>query len=198
MSYLRYSDRSNWKDIEKQMIFEAWVPYVSDRPLDFFIPFKTDDKNPPSALHKRSEGFITDIIEDNSNFSAHLVVTPLKRRKVVILSRDEVCQSYDDDEVLIAKIVSVKKWMRSLPWYSDLVNGSHQWFVHLPESETGVESYINMSQIMTIGKKMLISQHSLLDPERMKMVESRYMYSVALGLIKGESEEDEDESAVNE
>lgn len=124
------------------------------------------------------------MIEDDSIFSSHKAVTDLKRRKVVVLSRDEVCQSQYEDDVLIAKIITIKDYHRSKPWYQDLVNGSHQWFVHLPEHITGKESYINMSQIMTIGKKMLIQKHHYLPSEQMEMVEARYVYGVQLGVIK--------------
>lgn len=177
---LRYSDPRQWVNIEKQMIFEAWVPYVSDRPLDFFVPCEIKD----STYEGKRVGFLTEVIEDDSIYSTHLAVSELRRRKVVILSRDDVCQATYEDDVLIAKIITVKDHHRSKPWYEQLVEGTHQWFVHLPAEITGKESYINMSQIMTIGKKMLIQKHKLLPSEQMEMVEARYVYGVELGVIK--------------
>ncbi|SDM16688.1 hypothetical protein SAMN05428961_110136 [Paenibacillus sp. OK060] len=36
----KFMDKSNWANIEHGWVFEAIVPYVGERPLDFFIPDK--------------------------------------------------------------------------------------------------------------------------------------------------------------
>lgn len=37
----KFADKSNWSLINRGQIFEAVVPYVGERPLEFFIPDRT-------------------------------------------------------------------------------------------------------------------------------------------------------------
>lgn len=195
MNPFYYSDENKWNDIEKQAIFEAWVPFIANRPLPFFIPY-ADEGTQDIHSGKRVEGFVTNIIGDDSLNSSHLVVNKLKRRKVVVLSRDEVCQNRNMPEILVARIYSVKDYQRYAPWYEGLLNGKHEWFVHLPAEITGKESYINMTQVMPIGKNLLIQKHDMLSTYHMAEVEARYEYGVDLGVIKLDGEEEG--TAVNE
>lgn len=184
-----YSDKERWKDIEKQMIFEAWVPFVSNRPLQFFVPYPKSEEEEESPLHTGIiKGHLTNIIGDDSTSSTHNVVSTLKRRKVVVLSRDSVCKNDYMPEIIVARIFSIKDKHREARWYPDLVSGNHEWFVHLPKHITGRESYVNMTQTMPIGKNLLIKRYGLLDSELMKMVEARYKHGIALGVIKETSD----------
>ncbi|MGG4105252.1 PemK-like protein [Paenibacillus lautus] len=171
-----FSDYDKWSEISKQSIFEAWVPYVSDRPLQFFIPKHGSD----------NEGYLTDVIADSTNESEHKIVTELKRRRVLILTSDELCKSKTFPDILVAKIVSIKERHREQNWYKNhLVNDTHPLYVHLGKDVTGEESYINLAQPMTIGKKMLIQNYNkVLGPDRMALVEDRYARLVSLGVIK--------------
>src|SRR5690606_1971483 len=111
----------NWSEITKQSIFEAWVPYVSDRPLDFFVPRSDDGK----------EGVITNVIDDRTPLSEHRIVNTMKRRKVIILTSDELCQNYMISDVLVAKIISVKVHQRNQDFYKKyLINDIHPLYVH--------------------------------------------------------------------
>jgi len=178
LSRLHFSDYDNWKDIEKQYIFEAWVPFVSDRPLQFFVPREGCEK----------EGFLTDIIDDNTPSSQHQIVSDLKRRKVVVLTSDELSKSLTFPDVLVAKIITVKEHHRQQDWYRLLLRDEHPLAVYLPKSITGEECYINMAQITTIGKKLLIEKQQLLPADRMEIVEQRYEEIADLGVIKLDSE----------
>lgn len=171
-----FSDPDKWSEICKQGIFEAWVPYVSDRPLNFFIP-KHGSPN---------EGFLTDVIADNTFESSQRIVTDLKRRKVLVLTADDLCQDTYFDDILVAKIISIKDRHRQQDWYKNLLlKDKHPFYIHLPENGVIKESYINISQPMTIGKKMLIENHNIiLQSNRMALVEKRYAEMVDLGLIK--------------
>ncbi|WP_237690735.1 PemK-like protein [Paenibacillus caui] len=183
MEGLKYSDYDQWSEISKQYIFEAWVPFVPDRPLDFFV------HNEGSV----TEGFITSVIDDRTVYSIHKAVIPLKRRKVVILTADSLCKDKYYPDILVAKIVSIKDHHRDQEWYKLLVQDKHALFVHLPAEITGEESYINMAQVTSIGKKLLIEKKNILSAGRMQLVERRHKECIDLGVIKTEIEE-----AINE
>lgn len=178
-----FSDPDNWEEIEKQSIFEAWVPFVAQRELQFYIP------NP----EKENHGIITGIIDDSSHDSEHFIVSKMKRRKVIVLTKDELCQDVMFPDVLVAKIISIKD-KTSRP-YKLMVENKHPFFIHLPEHITGEESYINMAQVTTIGKTLLIQKQSMLPRDQMAIVEEMYAKCVDLGIIK---EDSSDDIAVNE
>lgn len=178
MSKLYFSDYDNWPTIQKQYIYEAWVPFVTDRPLNFFINNHGSEK----------EGFLTEFIEDNSISSEHRVLVTLKRRKVLILSSDEQAQNKIQPDVLMAKIVTIKPIQRLQDWYKALIKDEHALFVYLPKEITGEEAYINMTQVTTIGKKLLIQKKNLLTADRMELVEKRHMECIDLGVIKPDAE----------
>ncbi|OME54071.1 hypothetical protein BSK59_15940 [Paenibacillus odorifer] len=181
-----FSDYDKWSEICKQGIFEAWVPFVSDRPLEFFIPNHDNPK----------KGTLTDVISDNTQESQQRIITDLKRRKVLILTSDELCKDMMFPDVLVAKIISIKDHHRDKDWYNNLlIKDKHPFYIHIPENEIIKESYINVSQPMTIGKKMLIKNHNMILPaDRMILVERRYADMVELGVIKVS----EDSQVINE
>lgn len=192
----KYIDRQKWSDIEKQSIFEAWVPFIPNRPMPFFISDEFSDDGKP-LLHNGMTGYLTDIIGDDSKSSIHYVLHTMKRRKVVILSSDDVCQNTTMPDLLVARIVSVKDYHREAIWYPNLLDGTHEWFVHLPEHVTGKESFINMMQAIPIGKNLLIEKYpSMLSSDKMRMIEERFAAGLALGVIKDIG--DEDGIAINE
>ncbi|EJW13909.1 PemK-like protein [Paenibacillus alvei] len=171
-----FSDYDKWSEICKQGIFEAWVPWVSDRPLEFFIPKHDNPK----------EGILTDVISDKTEESQQKIITDLKRRKVVVLTSDDQCQDTYFSDVLVAKIVSIKDHHRTQDWYKNyLLNDIHPFYVHIPANGVLKESYINIAQPMTIGKKMLIKNHNMILPaDRMVLVEKRFTEMIDLGVIK--------------
>ncbi|WP_410514711.1 PemK-like protein [Paenibacillus sp. BR2-3] len=178
MDGLKFSDYDEWSGIQKQNIFEAWVPFVPDRPLDFFVHNEGSE----------NEGFITSIINDTSKLSTHNVVIPLKRRKVVILTSDKLCADIYYPDVLVAKIVTIKDHHCTQDWYKLLLADKHSLFVRLPKEITGEESYINMAQVTSIGKKLLIQKKYILPAERMQLVERRHKECIDLGVIKNDTE----------
>lgn len=49
-SNFKFTDTNNWSLIDRGSIFEAVMPYVGQRPLEFFIP---DKKSPHTGKSKR-------------------------------------------------------------------------------------------------------------------------------------------------
>lgn len=183
----RYEDHQYWSEIGKQQIFEAWVPHVANRPMGFFVPFNDGQDiellQREPYITKPIEGMVTNQIQDNSIFSEHLVVNKLKRRRVVILTGTEWCVDETYPVVNVAKIVSIKPDRKGTKWHQTVVNGDHPFFVHLPEEITGVESYINMAQVTTIGKKLLITKYGQMRADIMRSIEKTYNKIVDLGII---------------
>jgi mRNA-degrading endonuclease toxin of MazEF toxin-antitoxin module len=181
LSDLRYTDKRNWKEIERQRVFEALLPYVPERPIEFFVP-------DPSEPNK---GTICKHFGDTQGAAEQKVVLTLKRRKVLILSSDENCQSQYQTDVTVAKVSSISEKQKSTKMYQLLVSDRHPLFAYLPKDVTGVESYVDLSSVTTIGKSMLLSKKVLIPAERMQLVNQRLEECIALGIVK------EDEVAEN-
>jgi hypothetical protein len=170
-----FADMDKWDEIQKQGIYEAWVPYVIDKPIDFFVPDPEKD----------SYGYITSVIDDNTPISEHKILTPMKRRKIVILTSDENCKNRFIPDVTILKIISIKDSVKNQDFYKKyLINDLHPFYVHLPEEITEKESYVNIVQIMTISKKLLIKNVSMMPSTRMDIIESRIADYIDLGNVK--------------
>lgn len=110
-----------------------------------------------------------------------------QRRKVIVLSSDDYSKNIHIQDILIAKIVTIKSNHREQNWYKLLIEDKHPLFVHLPEGITGEESYVNLAQVTSIGKKMLINKRLLLPEDRMQLVENRLNDFIDLGVIKSDS-----------
>lgn len=176
---MRYTNPDNWNEIERQYIFEALMPYVPERPIGFFIP---DSDDPEKGTLSKSYG-------DFSKAAEQQVVLTMKRRKVLILSSDELSQDNVFSDVTVAKIVSIKPYQRNEEWYKLLIEDKHPLFAYIPKDITGQECFVDLSTVTTIGKSMLLSRKVQIPGSRMEIVNERLEECIALGVVKRTEEE---------
>ncbi|WP_336784137.1 hypothetical protein [Paenibacillus illinoisensis] len=185
-----FMDKSKWSLIKKGWIFEAAVPYVGERPLDFFIPDKKDSFR-GKVVRGTSVALSEDFTEGGN--TVYQVVLDLKPRKVVVLSNDELNSSETQLDVMVAKFYSITDKDKSESWYELAVNGTHPFFVYLGQEVTGRECIIDLSTITTIHKNMLLEE-KLDITSIMPVIESKIQYCFDLGLdatrLEGHSDEE--------
>lgn len=178
---LKFLDEANWKHIKRGWVYEAAMPYVGQRPLDFFIP---DKGNPYRGTVKGFNG-------DFRPSEVHQIVVSLKQRKVVVVSRDEdINQDNRIKTVNVAPIVSIEPSEHDTEWYKMAVSGEHPFFVYLPEIVTGKECIINVSNITTIHKTLLLNDKFDLS-EFLPVIDNKLEYCLQLGAYKADSEVEE-------
>lgn len=177
-----YTNPANWTDFQYGHIFEAVVPYVPERPGLFYKPHPT----------QRNTGTITSSLGNFSNASEQQMVTTLKRRKVLILSENEIVQDSTMRDITVAKIYSVKPTDRNQHWYQLLISDQHPFFIRLDSSVTGVECFVNISTVTAIGKTMMLDKKMPVPAERMTLVGQRITEYIGLGLMNKDAEDDSD------
>ena len=177
----KFVSKKNWEQIEKQYIFEALLPFVPERPIDFFIP------DPNDAT--KTKGTLSNSTGDFSLAAEQRVVLTLKRRKVVVLSSDENCQDTALRNVMVARIISIKPEQVGQDWYNLLVQDQHPWFAYLPKEVTGQECFVDLTSVTAVGKTMLLSKKYMVPSDRMAIVETVFQNCIDLGVIKSDEAE---------
>ncbi|PIH61536.1 hypothetical protein [Paenibacillus sp. LK1] len=184
----KFLDKSNWSLIKNGWVFEAIVPYVGERPLDFFIPDnKSKFRGTTTGTRKVKGPRKGTNIATTENFSRggeFEIVLTAKTRKIVVLSNDDLDNSLGHGTVMIAKIVSVDEHEKEEEWYKLTVEGSHPFFVHLDEAFTGKECFIDMASITTIHKNLLFEEKFFLGNNIMMNVTSKLDYLMNLGFYR--------------
>lgn len=163
----------NWKDIKRGWIHEAVVPFTAERPLDFFIE---DEKNPKYGKIESGFGVFKPSI-------LHKAVVELKQRKVLILSNDEICQATDVYDITVAPIYGIYSDDKQKDWYKQVVNNDHPFFAYLPEEVTGKECLIDLTNVISISKNMLLKDKIDIS-DKMDHIENVLERCLQLGLYK--------------
>lgn len=178
---LKFLDQSNWSEIRRGLMYEAAIPFVGKRPLDFFIP-DPDNQYRGTVVGKNGDFRPSEIQQ---------VVVRLKQRKVVVVSQDSNNTNNAIHNITVAPISSIEPHERDKEWYKLAVNGTHPFFVYLPEDITGKECFVNVSSITTIHKNLLLNSKQDLS-DYMPTVDDRLEYYLSLGAYKILSESEEE------
>jgi hypothetical protein len=168
---LKFIAQDSWDKIQRGWIYECAVPYISERPLSFFQREK-DDRNKGSVAKNNG---------DFKPMTTYEIVLPLKQRKVVVLSNDDICGNKHKYNVVIAPVISILPNEVKEPWYDQAVEGTHPFFVYLPKEITGRECFVNTSDIMSVHKNMLLNDKKDISGF-MPLVESKLEYCLQLGI----------------
>jgi len=185
---VRYLNVDNWSEINRGHLFEAVIYYPSDtkRPLTFFIPDE-DNRSRGSVVASIGDFNAKEINGRMRAIEQHAIVG-LKPRKVLILSNDSFNVSPEFEFVQVAPIMSIEDRDRLKQWYIKAKNDDHPAFVYLPVEITGKECYVDISEIMSIHKSMLLSRIKALTTERLKIVEENILECLDLGLIEDQQD----------
>ncbi|MFC7063953.1 hypothetical protein [Halobacillus seohaensis] len=172
MPHSRYIHPENWGEIEKGYFFQAAMYYLSDteQPLKFLMT----DENGNLSVEERHGNFDS-IIGPNGRPSAveQDVVVTVKPRQVVILSNNNVNQSERFKYVQVAPVFGIKGYETKKPWYEDLKDDSLEGFVFVPKGRNGIA--IDLTQISTIHKSLLLEKQDYLRQPRMDFLESQLL-----------------------
>jgi len=179
----RYLNTDYWSEINRGHLFEAVIYYPSDtkRPLTFFVP-DVDNRNRGSVVASIGDFKAKEV---NGRFGAveQQAIVGMKPRKVLILSNDTINVSTEFEFVQVAPIMSIDDKDKSKHWYNKTKNDEHPAFVYLSAEITGRECYIDISEIMSIHKSMLLSKIKCLPISRLKIVEDNILECLDLGFI---------------
>ncbi|WP_027417684.1 type II toxin-antitoxin system PemK/MazF family toxin [Aneurinibacillus terranovensis] len=179
-----FRDKDNWFFIERGKVFQAAMYYLSDtkRPLSFFIP-DNDDKY-RGTIFGMDGDFSPEFKDGKYSAKEHEVIFKIKPRPVVIVSNDTNNQS-DYEYVQIAPIMGLSEDdKQNGQFYTELKEDRHPLFVFLPENCTkGIskESYIDVSELTSIHKSLLLKMEGKLPNERIEMTEQRILDWLDIG-----------------
>jgi len=179
----KFLDQKNWSNIKRGWIYEAAIPYTGERPLDFFIP-------DPDCPYRGT------IVGRNGEFrpkETHYVVLGLKQRKVVVVSNDDICNDINRFDVTVAPIYTIYDEDKREQWYNDVISGNHLFYSYLPKHVTGRECVVDLSNLVTIGKNMLLNDKKDIS-DYMKDINEKMEYCLQLGIYKKRQEIIEDEA----
>lgn len=183
-----FLNNKGWTDILRGYLYDAAMFYPSDtkRPLDFFIP--DDDNDSRGTLIKDIGDFRPVQVDGKFRATEQKIIVTLKPRKVLVITNDELCQNENIEFVHIAPIMSIYDRDKSKGWYQKAVNDQHPFFVYLPKNITGRECYIDISEVASIHKSMLLRKLNRLPQERLEIVEETIIQWLDLGVYEEEIE----------
>lgn len=174
-----------WKNIERGYEFEAAMLFPSDtkRPLSFFIP---EELGSSKGEIRNSVGDFKPIkVGEKFKAREQMVVMTIKPRRVVVLSSNEINQDEYFEYILVAPINTVKPHEKEKNWYKLLKEDEHPIFTYVPNIKG--DRYIDLSQIVSIHKSLLLRKYEEVAIERMDVLEANLLQCLSLGII----EEDE-------
>ncbi|MGE7673224.1 type II toxin-antitoxin system PemK/MazF family toxin [Lysinibacillus sp. NPDC094403] len=179
-----FLNKTSWEDIERGYEYEAAIFYPSDskRPLSFFIP---DAEGSTNGKILKSIGDFQPIREDGKTYAKEqMVVMTIKPRKVVILSSNDINKNTDFEYILVAPVNTVKPHEKAKAWYDLLIKDEHPIFTYIPKGSN--DRYVDLSQIASIHKSLLLKKHGEVHPERMEVLENNLLQCLSLGIIEND------------
>lgn len=171
----------NWKDIKRGWIYEAVIPYTAERPLDFFTP-DADDPNRGT------------VAKSNGTFNPNTVqkaIFEMKQRKICIISNDDFCQDPSIYDITVAPIYGIYEDDKKETWYEETKNDTHPFYTYLSDEYTGKECVVDLSNVMTINKTMLLKDKKDVT-SRLPQIEKCLGYCFSLGMYKKQESSTED------
>ncbi|MBM0064795.1 type II toxin-antitoxin system PemK/MazF family toxin [Alkalicoccobacillus gibsonii] len=169
MSKIDFKQRKNWHIIERGCFYQAAMPYMSDteQPLKFL----TSDESGKLSFVERTDDFLP--AEDENGRKTAVpqdIIVTVKPRQVVVLSNDVLNKSRDYSYVQVAPVYGLYKTDTTRWYYEDLINDKLEGSVYVPSNGYGIR--IDLIQITSIHKSMLLQKQRKVDKERMELIES--------------------------
>src|SRR5690554_3081593 len=121
---VKFLEKSNWSQIKRGWIYEAIIPFIGKRPLDFFVP---DPNN-------KYRGTIVGRTGEYKPSETQQIVVSLKQRKVIVISGNDVNSDNAFMNITVAPIFSVKDEDKGEYWYKEMIAGRHPLFLGFPET----------------------------------------------------------------
>lgn len=186
-----FSDPNNWGNISRGTLFDAaWLHHSDmERPLTFFIP---EVEDPSTGKLSKSDGdFSPVLVNGKMRAVEQQIVVTLKPRLVLVISHNDICQTTSFDFVHVAPVMTITEHDKTKRAYEKMKNDDHPFFIYLPETVTGRECYVDLSQLTSVHKSLLLNKKKFNVPDnRMSNVEEVITELLDMGV------EDSEEVAV--
>lgn len=165
----RFINKENWVDIERGYFYQAAMYYLSDteQPLRFL----TINEEGNLTIEKKNGDFSPIIVDGVKRAVEQDVVITVKPRQIIVLSNDEICKSTRFEYIQVAPVLGLYRHNTGKSWYNDLVDDELEGFAFIPKGRFGVE--VDLTQITTIHKSMLLEKQSQVDPSRMSFIDDQ-------------------------
>ncbi|KRE82431.1 hypothetical protein ASG89_14330 [Paenibacillus sp. Soil766] len=167
--------KSNWHEIKRGHVFEAamlYSPSDTNRPLYFF---EEDGPNSTTgSIVQRVGDFAPKKIGRTYAAKQQRMVIGIKPRRVVIISNDKINKHHDYDYIMVAPMFTFHPGDEKKPGYQKILDDDHPYFVYFPrEIEPGkiLKRYIDVSQLISIHKGILLEQKEVVPADRMELLE---------------------------
>jgi len=168
----RFINPENWRDIERGYFYQAAMYYLSDteQPLKFLV----SDDDGVLSIEERNGNFAP-IVDDNGRKKAveQTVIITVKPRQVVVLSNNVVISQINSNIFKLPRFLDCQQKNVNTNWYNDLVSDMLEGFAYIPNRNYGVE--VDLTQISTIHKSMLLEKQSKVPTDRMEFIESQIL-----------------------
>lgn len=181
-----FLNKENWGNISRGFVFDAAMFYPSDtqRPLEFFVPDMDNQRY--GTLVNDIGDFSPKMIEGRHQAVEQKVVITLKPRKVIVVTNNDLNHNGEFEYIHVAPTMSIHPKDKDKPWYQKVIKDEHPFFVYLPENITGKEAIVDISQIISIHKSMLLRKGIEIPPDRLDLIEQTIMECLDLGLYEEE------------
>ncbi|RXI96322.1 hypothetical protein DS745_21605 [Anaerobacillus alkaliphilus] len=150
--------------------------YLSDteQPLKFIV--RKEDGT--ISIEKRNGNFDPIVVDGNKRAVEQNVLITVKPRQAIILSNDVINRSDNFSYVEVAPVFGLTERNSEELWYEDLINDRLEGFAFISKGRYGIE--VDLTQITTIHKSMLLKKQTMVPKHRMDFIESQILEQLDL------------------
>ena len=102
------------------------------------------------------------------------------------MSENKINQSQDFDYIMVCPIFTIYEQDKRKPWYHLVKADKHPFFIYLPKTvrkqnkEELLERYVDISQMISIHKGILIKKQNQVPADRMQLIEDNLIVMLSL------------------
>lgn len=185
----RYMLKSNWHEIERGHVFEAamlYSPSDTNRPLYFF---EEDAPNSTTgSVVQRTGDFAPKKIGGVYAAKQQKLVIGIKPRRVVVVSSNKINKNRDFEYIMVAPVFTIKPEDEKKAGYQKILDDDHPYFVYFPRTAAGgklIKRYIDISQLISIHKGILLEKKEIVPADRMELLEDLLIENMDLSADAG-------------
>lgn len=161
----------NWKDINRGYFYQAAMYYLSDteQPLRFIKKNADDTFN----IEKRHGDFSPIKMDGVKRAVEQDIAITVKPRQVIVVSNDIMNKNPNFEYIQVLPVLGVYQSNTKKPWYQRLISDQLPGFAFIHKGQYGVK--VDITQISSIHKSMLLEKQSMVPTERMEFIESQML-----------------------
>lgn len=172
MSESKFVNPEKWKEIKRGYFYQAAMYYLSDTEQPLRFVDKSD--NHTYTINKKIGNFDPVTVDGKLRAVEQDIVITVKPRQVIVLSNNKLNQSKQFEYVQVLPVFSLSYENSKQGWYSKLVQDIHLGFAYLPRRK-GFGLAVDLTQVSTIHKSLLLRKQSKVPYDRMTFIESQLL-----------------------